>query len=79
MKIRDDGQVHDTAINVDCATLEDLGILVDHPAIHLEVKRYAAITLHSRACRLAGRIAEAMRAESKLERIYATLPENLRW
>lgn len=79
LKIRNDGQTHMRAINLEGSTDSELREIAAHPAIHADVRRMAEIYLKSRPARLAGNIALAMRLEAAADRLYDTLPNALRW
>jgi hypothetical protein len=78
--VRNDGQGCMTAINLECLTDEELAIAAKHPALHSDVCAIANALIITRALRLEGNIAQAVRIESgRVERLYATLPKCLRW
>lgn len=77
--VRNDGQACMTAINLEGLTDEELDIASKHPALHSDIRDMAATLTVSRALRSAGNIALAARLEAKVERLYETLPECLRW
>jgi hypothetical protein len=73
------GDVQSQPINLDCMPLSDLEIAVEHPALHLEVKKYANILMTAKSFRLAGMISLAVSWESKADAVYEQIPEQLRW
>lgn len=77
--IRDDGQCHMAPINLEGCTDSGLAKIAAHPAVHADVRRMASLYIESRKARLAGDISQAQRLEDKAERLYETLPTNLRW
>jgi hypothetical protein len=79
MKIRDDGQTHMSAINLEGCTETELLHVSAHPAVHADVRRMAAIYIESRKNRLAGNIGVALRLEAAADRLYDTLPKWARW
>lgn len=79
LKIRNDGQTHMAAINLEGCTEPELREIAAHPAIHADVQEMAKIYLESRAARLAGNIERATRLERKADQIYDIMPRALRW
>lgn len=79
LKIRDDGQIHSTAINIEGCTDAELKEVSAHPAIHRDVRRAAELTMHARALRLEGNISRAMIIEEKVTWVHNLLPRHLRW
>jgi len=79
LSIRDDGQIHNTAINLEGCTPEELKEVSKHPAIHRDVRQAALLSMNARALRLDGQIAQALIMEGAIERIYNLLPSHLRW
>lgn len=79
MEIRNDGQSHTQAINLEGSTTSELEVIASHPAVHADVREMARLYLQSRPARLAGRIQEALALEAKADRLYETLPAHLRW
>lgn len=79
LKIRNDGQTHMSAINLEGCTETELRAVHARPAVHADVRRMADIYLQSRAARLSGNIATAVRLEDAADRLYHTLPKSLRW
>lgn len=79
MNIRNDGQIHTQAINLEGCTDAELSTVADHPAVHTDVRRMAQLILKARACRLAGDIVKAQRLEGTADQLYGTLPRGLRW
>ena len=77
--VRDDGQSHGQAMNLDGMPDADLEIAREHPALHLDVRAYAAALLVARKERLAGNIDDAMKVERSMERLYNSMPAFLRW
>lgn len=79
IKIREDGQVHMGAINLEGCTDAELVTITAHPAPHADIKLMAAMLLRARQSRLEGRTDTAMKLEARFERLYATLPKRLKW
>ena len=79
LEIRDDGQTHMGAINLEGCTATELHTVAGHPAVHADVRSMARIYILSRAHRIRGAIEQATRLEAKADRLYATLPQSLRW
>lgn len=69
-------RLRDEAINLDCATDDDLRIL---EAKHDAVATYAKRLLAARVARLAGDIGTALRHEHIMEICYGRMPDNLKW
>ena len=66
-------------INLDCEPASVLRLLTLDPTAHKLQRAYAALTLASRALRLARRIEDAVEAERSAVIIYGELPKSLRW
>jgi hypothetical protein len=79
VNIRNDGQIHMHAINLEGCTDSELQQVQDHPTVHCDVRQMAALYLTARQLRLQGEIAQAMRIEAKTDALYDTLPAALRW
>ncbi len=77
--VRNDGQAHTSAVNLDDMPTDDLKCASAHPALHELVRQYAQFVGQARTHRLNGDIALAMRVETKLDRMYDNLPQALRW
>jgi hypothetical protein len=78
-EVRNDGQIHLGAINLDDMPESDLRIAADHPALHSDVKQYAYGKCSAIAYKLDGEITKAARVEARLESIYYRMPKPCRW
>lgn len=74
-----DKQMQTHPINLEGCSDSELRAVRADPTAHTNVQRMAGLLLSSRAERLAGNIEAASNIERKFDRIYATLPEHLRW
>ena len=70
---------HREPLNIDAMLARDLRIVVDHPALHPEVRFYARCLLQAIELRGEGRIAEAQQLDAEMESVYRSMPTNLRW
>lgn len=70
---------HHEALNLDDMSEHDLRIVVDHPALHPDVRFYAQHRLHAIGLRIAGLIEAANHMEDRMEVLYRSLPKQLRW
>lgn len=78
-EVRTDGQIHTEAVNIDDLDICEVKIASQHPALHADVRAYAAIKVEAMGSRSAGYISHALRLEAKLDRLIEVIPEGLRW
>lgn len=77
--VRTDGLVHLGALNLDAMEYDDLAIASEHPALHSDVRTYAALRREAYALRECGDIARAMRLEGKADSLYDLMPTSVQW
>lgn len=77
--VRNDGQAHFGAINLDCMPLRDLEIAAAHPALHSDVRAYASCAIKARTARLGGWTYLALAMECSLDRHFGNIPKRCRW
>lgn len=78
-RIRTDGKIHLSPLNLDAMPDYDLRIASEHPALHADIRRHAASLCETRRLRLAGEVAQAARIERRLDALYMTYPVSVRW
>ena len=78
-EIRTDGQAHMGAVNIDAMNEDELVIATAHPALHVDVRMYAALALAARSRRLSGLIEQATRIEKRMEVQYKLIPASCKW
>lgn len=77
--IRDDGQASFTCLNLECLPEGDLIVAREHPALHADYRRIAYLVLVARDYRKTGQISNAILIERKIDALYETLPDPLKW
>lgn len=77
--VRNDGQIHTSALNVDDMAIEDMMCAKEHPALHEDIRLYVDLRLQAHDCRVGGYVHRATSIEQKLDTMYDTLPHNLKW
>lgn len=65
--------------NMDCLDADELRDIGDDNRAPVVVRKYANTKRKAVLARLAGRIADAMNHEDDCERIYKSMPAELRW
>lgn len=79
LKLRDNGQIHMSEINLEGLDDSELAQVAEHPAVHLLVRRMAGVLIDARKNRIAGHIQTALGLERKFDYLYEQLPKQLRW
>jgi hypothetical protein len=66
-------------MNLDAITIDELHRFCQDESNPESLREYAAIKARAMEARIAGRIRAALKWEQSLDRIYDSLPDDLRW
>lgn len=73
------GDIQSRPINIDCMSMSELEIAIEHPALHTAIRRYAELRLTAMSHRLAGFVSLALDVDSRADSLYEAIPHHLRW